>query len=190
MKVEVNVRWLAVFVSLLIMVALRNHRVWLIVYSICALSITASWALVWPRISRAAYDRLYLLSLRAKSQEDLNQLDLRLSQSKWLRFTPYAYGLYEIYGLLAHRRQRYSEAIQAWKRALESAPIEFHERIHINVARSYLQIEDFDAAIDTFQYVLSLDPYSVLAKDGLADAQRQQKTKSPSVEMSLKGGPS
>ena len=176
MKIEVNLRWLAVFVSILIMIALRNHRIWLIVYAVFALSITAGWALILPRLSKNRYETLRLLALQAQTNSEIMELDHQLKQARWLRYSPHAYGFFEVRGLLDHRRTHFSKAILAWTEALKTAPVEFHERIRINIARSYLQLEDFDSATSHFQYVLSLDPYSMLARDGLAEAMEGQRS--------------
>ena len=71
-----------------------------------------------------------------------------------LEINPKAAGTYVIQGIYSHRQQRYAEAIQSFKTALEIDPSSINA--HYNLGLTYFEIKQYDRANDEAQQAYAL----------------------------------
>ena len=114
MKFEVDIRWLLVLVSGIIMFLLRHHTMVLMAYVGLVVFGIIVWAALWPKLTKRAYERLHLGSLKCQSDAEVSAFETELNKHAWLRWTRYAYGLDDVRASIAHRKGEYRRAIRLW----------------------------------------------------------------------------
>ena len=163
MKVEVDIRWLLVLVSGIIMFLLRHQTIALITYVSLVTAGLVLWAALWPKLTQRAYERLHLGSLKCQSDADVSAFERELSKYRWLQWTRYAYGLDDVRASIAHRKGEHRVAIRLWTSALRSAPNNAVIRLHLNVAKAHVSAGEHHAAEARYRHILAISPGSALA---------------------------
>ncbi|MEE2787414.1 MAG: hypothetical protein VX589_08755 [Myxococcota bacterium] len=139
MTVEINYRWLICLLSLIIMVCLRNHLIWMTAYATFCLMTMLTYVIILPRVAGSIYRRLHLQTLQSTSDDALRECEQALRKARWLKNSPYGYAFWDLSAVIAFRQGHVRRAIACWRTALRSAPRRDLGRIRTNLDNALKQ---------------------------------------------------
>ena len=177
MKIEVNYRWLALLISMVVLVLVRNHRVALTLYVISFLTIFIGWLFLLPQYAQKAARQFQadLLQLMTGGRpEEVHDLAERQRLIKWGGL---GHILDEARGLAYSEQGEHQRGILCFRRALEAAPEDARVRILLNLAHAYLTSEQLDHAEATYRSVLASQGDNMMAEEGLAELTARRASK-------------
>lgn len=167
-RVEVAWRWLWLPGSLLVLILLRHHLLWLSLYVAAVMAALVLWVIVLPRRARDAERTFHREAIRLLAAERAGELD-RLAADQWLvrRFgRPHV--IPDVRALAAAALGDHEKARGLYVEALRLAPAEERGRIELNLAGEELLTGRLDAAEGRLRTALARRPELTAARINLA----------------------
>lgn len=158
MQVEIRFRWLWLTASLVVLVLLREHIMWLGLYVLAVLVGLVLWFIVLPRQALAAERTFHREALRLLASDDIAGLQ-GLAEEQWLirRFgRPHV--LPDTLGLAASAHGDHEKARALYTESLRAAPPEDRPRIELNLAAEELACGELDTAEGRYRAALARRP--------------------------------
>lgn len=168
MKVEFQLRWLLLLLSIVVLFTLRHHRWWMLAYCVVALAGVLVYAFWLPKLAANAERRFSRESLRLLAAGEFAALD-DLAGKQWLirRFgRPHI--IPETKALAAGAAGRMEAARALYLEALAKAPPDERPRIELNLANAEVATGHLDAAEGRYRVVMTRRPDLTQARVGLA----------------------
>ena len=180
MKIEVNYRWLVLFISMIILVLIRNHRIALTIYVISFLTIFIGWLFIIPRLARQAARKFQADLLQLMTGGRPEEVHGLADRQRLVMWGGLGHLLEEARGLASSEQGDHQTSIKYFRSALLSAPEDARVRILLNLAHAYLTGGLLDEAEATYRAVLASQGDNMMAEEGLA-AVASRRTSTPPV---------
>lgn len=167
-RVEVQWRWLWLPASLVVLILLRHHTLWLTLYVVGVLTALVVRYLLLPKRAFDAERTFHREALRHLAADDPDGLE-KLAADAWLlrRFgRPHV--IPDTLGLAAAARGDHERARALYVEALRAAPASERSRIELNLAGEELATGAYDAAEGRLRTALARRPDLTPARINLA----------------------
>lgn len=174
MKVEVNYRWLALLVSMVILVLVRNHRVALTIYVISFLTVFIGWLFILPHLARKAARQFQAELLQLMTGGDAQAVHELAAQQSLIKWGGLGHLLEEARGLAYSQQGEHQKAIERFREALLVGPEDARIRILLNLAHAYLTGEYLDESEATYRAVLAIQADNMMAEEGLSEVRARR----------------
>lgn len=158
MKVEIQLRWLALLASVAILFVLRHHKVLLAVYVGLVLAALVLYVVWLPRRLAVAEKRFNREALRLLAADDFPALSALADRQWLLRRFGRRHVVPDTLALAASASGNHEAARALYLQALEHAPPDDRPRIELNLARAEIETGRLDAAEGRLRGVLGLRP--------------------------------
>lgn len=167
-RVQINLRWLWIPASLLILVLLRRHTVWLSLYVAAVMVGLVLWYIVLPKQALAAERTFHREALRHLAGGDLDGVEALAAKQWLLRRFGRQHVLPDTLALAASARGEHEKARQLYGQALRAAPAEERPRIELNLAAEELATGHLESAEGRYRAALARRPDHTPARANLA----------------------
>jgi hypothetical protein len=169
MKVEIQWRWLAVSLSVITLVLLRNHKLWLVAYAITVVVLIAAAIVLLPRLVARAEKHWNHNALRLLASGDLEGLSALAERQRFLRLTGRRWVVDEVLARGAIARKDGDAACKHLTAALERCPAAQQQRLELALANAEHLSGAYATAEGRLRAMLGkphpgLDPRPLLAK--------------------------
>ena len=173
-KFEIDYRWAALFLSLMVTFLLRQQPIALTVHVILVGCLTVAYFLFLPRHLNGVETRFrhqFMTHLDKKTYEQAS----RLVEDQWkLRTLGRRYVIENARGLLRMIQGDFDSAYQYFKHARQHAPYGERAAIDLNLVNTEMAMGESEAAIDRCRDILAVRPNSPLIQEKLASLLLEQ----------------